>query len=220
MAPRDAPGSETQEEALVEILRGFPRRQSSARLKRAPSAYGKRGARWVEYRVEVASDADQIYGYWQAFVATGILRSVSMSRRWPDVAGLTFILEFSNGQSRLDHEGLIGSGFRGNVKQSSDEDVIKALRRSASESQVELVDIQFARPLGRLAPEITVETADPAQFRRIAEARLRAIADPILHRADAPMSEGIYIQVRDSDRRWIASYAHAVRAGGTLFATA
>jgi hypothetical protein len=161
--------------------------------------------------MRLRSSFDQVRAYWQGDVASGVLRELSRKRKWPRVLGHRFILALPKGRQRFDHESVLGRAFQGTIKKASEAELRKLLEDSSASAGVRLMAVRFARPLGRLAPQITVETSDPRAFARNAADRVWKIVAPINHGAVRPRAEGTFVYVHDQNRVWVAVFGYAVR---------
>jgi hypothetical protein len=130
------------------------------------------------------------------------------------VSGHRFTLILPGGRERFNSESVLGNAFRGTIDPASEQEIRRIVQESVPAAGLSLVELGFARPLGRLAPEVIVETAEPDVFVRQAEKNLWRIVAP-LNRADPrPRVEGTYVLVRDPTRTWVAASGYSVRTSG------
>jgi hypothetical protein len=200
-----------QRRALGRILAGLPSLRISGRLGRPPLQDGQRNTVWVYYKMRVRSSPDQVRAYWQGNLASGILRDMSRRRAWPRVRGHRFMLALPNGRQRFDSESVLGRALQGRTERASQGRIRMLLEQASSSAGVELVSIRFARPAGRLAPQITLETSDPHGFARDAAANVWKIVAPINHGAGRPRAEGTFVYVRTPQHVWVPVFGYAVR---------
>jgi hypothetical protein len=205
---------EAQSKQLSRILAGFPSLRVSARLGRPPAEDRRPRAAWVYYRLYARTAIDQVRGHWQGNVASGVLRDVSRQRSWPPVLGHRFTLVLPSGRRRFESESVLGRVFQGGIDRTSEGELRRLLQESANAAGVRLVQVRFARPLGRLAPQVTVQTGDPRGFVRNAAENVWKIARPINEGSGRPRAEGTFVYVTDPDDTWVAVFAYAVRASG------
>jgi hypothetical protein len=200
-----------QSRALARILGGFPSLRLSGRVGRPPREDGQPRAAWVYYKMRVQSAPDQVRAYWQGKVASGVLRDVSRRRQWPRVLGHRFTLALPNGRHRFDSESVLGRAFQGTIEAASEAELRTLLEESSVSAGVRMMAVRFARPLGRLAPQITVETSDPRAFARHAAENVWTIVSPINRGTVRPRAEGTFVYVHDPNRVWVAVFGYAVR---------
>lgn len=208
-----------QSQALGLTLRDLPSLRIAGRVGRPPPDVRRPRAAWVYYKMRVSSAPDYVRAHWQGWLASAVLRDASRNRRWPPVLGHRFTLARANGSQRLDSESALGQAFRGRIERASETELRKLLEESSRTAQVKLVAIRFARPLGRLAPEITVETSDPRRFLQNVAGNVWKIVAPINGGAGRPRAEGTFVYVRSPKRLWVAVFGYAVRTSSGTSAT-
>jgi hypothetical protein len=211
----------TQDETLQRILEGFPDlRISDARLGKPPTGYaGSAGATWVYYKIRAATDPHYVEGHWQALVVSGLLRQISSTHDWPRVRGHSFAIVLPSGQERPDSSSVLGHAFTGTIARSSERALRMFLEASAASVGATVTRIRFARPLGRLAPEVTVEVHDAAAFIENQAQNIWAIVEPVNRGTDRPRAEGTLVHVRNGRGTWVAESGYAVRAASGVSVT-
>jgi hypothetical protein len=210
---------DAQRRALRQILRGFERLQIvQASLKRPPPTYQRPRSAWLYYTFRSRSNIQYVRGVWQALVTSGILRDQSRRHGWPRVIGYSFFLVRPDGRRRLETESVLGTAFRGEVATSTARRLREILSKSSAEVGCRLLAVSFSRPLGRLVPEIAVETDDPRAFLRREADNTWTIVAGINRAKPRPLAEGTYLKVQDTRGAWVTYHGYAVRsAAGVSF---
>jgi hypothetical protein len=186
-------------------------RIAKAPPKKQPSGY------WLYFKSGASDSAQYVRGVWQGLIMAGVYLHEADRRGWirPRWFTQSVVLpggkELFNSGSRLSLSGPFSA--TGKVQQASEEKLVELVRAAALDAGVKLVSVEFGRPLGRVAVQITVVTGDPWEFVAEGDETKWKIVDPIL-RGDAPaLAEGTLLEVRDRKGRWVASSASGARLG-------
>jgi hypothetical protein len=207
-APADSarrPPRTAQHALLQDILRGFPETRLTGRVGAPARDWGERRHRsflqstWLYFTLRPRDEVDHVRQFWQASVAEGLLAGISKSRGWRPVTGATFFVVLPDGTRRFESASVIG-GSSGGIDHATEAEAEQALRESAASVGATLAGVRFPRPLGRLAIEAVVVTEHPERFTDRYLLNVGRIAQPVARRA-----EGVFIEVRTPDGRWVAA---------------
>ena len=200
------PPRSVQQSTLQQILRGFPETNVSGRVSAPAREWAPRSHSWISFKIRPRNTVEQVHQTWQTSVTAGLLAGISKSRGWRPVAGASITLVLANGKERFQSEGILGGAFRGGIDHVAEAEAERLLRESAANVGARVVSVRFPRPLGRLAAEVVVATDRPQAFADRSLANLNAIAEALWRRA-----EGVYVEVRTIDGRWVAALGRSVR---------
>jgi len=201
---------ENQSAALDQLLEGFPTPSLiSGRVEETPD-----GA-WIRYEFKPSDDVDYVRALSQGDIASGVLAAMSRARGWPEIRGKSFTRHLPDGSRRLESESAVG-GLDADVREASEHEVVEELRAAAQAARVTLETVRFAHLNGRLAPEITVVTADPVGYAEDASRRTWTITEPIV---DRKLVEGTFVVVSSEQGEWVHAAGYSVRLHGGVCVT-
>jgi hypothetical protein len=206
---------------LIAILNGFPERLLTAELGRPPEGFRPTApprARWLYYTISLSVRQDYIRARWQGAIASGLYRDVAPTPKLPPLDGHTFFVVRPGRPKKFDHEARISRSFEGATARRPREALLRLIKVGARKAGLRIERVQFADPLNYLAPEIFAVAPRPRAFLADQADSVDAIIRPIAIAQGQPLSDGVYLEVRDSRRRWLSSDGVAVRAGIQLSA--
>jgi hypothetical protein len=189
-----------------------------ARIGGPPRSFAAGRGVWIYYDIRAPNDPSVVKGEWQASITSGLLRQISRSRGWPSVKGHSFTLVLPSGATRFDSANALGHP-PSNITTISEKALEAILRASSQRVGLALTRIQYLRQHGHLAPEIVVEATDPRAFVRDKAKLIWAIVEPVNRGDGHPRAEGVYVDVRDSDGRWVVASGYSVRTGAGVSAS-
>jgi hypothetical protein len=207
-----------QQQLLARLLRGLAGSDiARATIGPPPLSFGRpRGTVWlyVEIRGRASNGAGHVRGHWQASILTGLLRDLSVARRFPRIDGQSLVEVLPDGSKK--RVGASSIDLEPQTIVSTSEAGLRAVlaRAAASASvPVTLVKVTFRRPLGRLAPELLVRTGEPRRFAADGPARVRELFGGITGWGGRPRAEGAYVEVYDTRGRFVLASGYSVRTG-------
>jgi hypothetical protein len=215
-----------QDDLLKQLLRGFTRgRIAEASIGVPPSPFDESedvaavpGPRWIVYKIRADDKFDYKRGKWQALVASGLMRDLSETSGLPPIVGHSFTILRPNGAEEYDAASTIfASSATGSPEARVDHEYLKdVVRGKAAEVAAKLVELRTEKPLDRSAPEVILSVDSPKAFAANLYNNIWEIVGPLNGERERPLTEGAYVEVRDTIGRLVAISAYSVRtAQGT-----
>ncbi|HEX6700996.1 MAG TPA: hypothetical protein VF101_09735 [Gaiellaceae bacterium] len=199
---------------LRKILKGIPSSHiARVEIGDPPNGNGPQGRTWLYFDIAAADDYHYVRGLWEGLVVAGLFIDASREEALPRLWGRTFTIVRANGRKIYDGSSPMYRPFRGDTTRASSHQIVSLLKQSASTVNAKLLSVSFARPLGRLAPEAVVVVNDPSAFLADRDNNVWKIVRPINAGNGRPQAEGVYLDVRDADNRWVTLSAYSVRTG-------
>ncbi len=206
-----------QQALLQEILRAIPDTRITGKVGAPTRDWGVNRhasfarSSWLYFKLRPRDVVEHVQQSWQADIAEGLLAGISKSRGWRPVTGSSITVVLPDGRERFDSGSARGGAFRGGIDHLTEAEAERDLRASAARVGAEVETLRFPRPLGRLAAEVVVVTDRPSAFADRSRASVWAIIEPVLSRL-----EGVYIEVRARDGRWVAALGTSTRGFSTI----
>jgi hypothetical protein len=208
-----------QNDLLTQIRRGFVNSQIvEAELSPPPPPYdesddikGIAGATWVSYKIEAKDMFAYKRGKWQAMVASGLLRDISTVRSLPPIVGHSFTMVSATGSERYDASATITGGGSSPTAGVPTAQLKELVKQAAPQVKAALADFRMNKPLGLWAPEVVLQTSDPQIFMGNLYNNIWDVVGSLNGERGAPLTEGAYVEVRDSSGKLLAVSAFAAR---------
>lgn len=208
-----------QNDLLTQILRGFVNSQIvEAKLSPPPPPYdesddieGIPSATWVSYKIEAKDMFAYKRGKWQALVASGLLRDMSTVRSLPPIVGHSFTMVSATGSERYDASATITGGGPSPAAGVPTAQLKELVKQAAPQVKAALADFRMNKPLGLWAPEVVLQTSDPQVFMGNLYNNIWDVVGSLNGESGTPLTEGAYVEVRDSSGKLLAVSAFAAR---------
>jgi hypothetical protein len=167
--------------------------------------------RWARLSVRApATDGSHVEPEWEAYILAGAARELMHEAAAGDLVGMDVILRLPGGKE-ISQDFVAGDiAFGQQYVSGTNDDVIAAVRQSASEAGLKILSVRVLHPMGP-APVVIAETADPAEFVRNAG----TLSARLFRRGGIPY-EGYYLEVRDATSKSadpLLIHAEALRLG-------
>ena len=199
---------------LKKILKGIPSSHiARVEIGDPPIGNGPKGRTWLYFDIAAPDDYQYVRGFWEGLIVTGLFMDVSQQQKLPRLWGRTFTIVRANGKRIYDGSSPIYRPFKGDTTRANGQRIVALLEQSASTVNAKLQSVTFARPLGRLAPEVVVVANDPSAFLADRDQNVWKIVRPINAGNGRPRAEGVYLDVRDANNQWVTLSAYSVRTG-------
>ena len=211
------PPSAKQQLLLEQMAASFPRRAViSARIAKAPPKERPSGY-WLYFKSRASSSPQYVRGIWQSEIIAGLYLHEANAHGWvrPRWYDNTIVLpggkeRFDSG-SRLSLTGPFSAS--GRIEAESKERLRELIGAGAARAGVRLVSVEFGRPLGQPAVQVTVVTDDPRGFVAEAGTKRGAIIGPINPDEGPALAEGALLEVSDRRGRWVFASGYSLRLG-------
>ncbi len=210
------PPSAGQQRLLEQMAASFPRRAViSARIAKAPPQ-GRPSGYWLYFRNGASTEAAYARGIWQSEIIAGLYLFEAQTRGWVRPRWYENTLVLQGGKERV--EGGTAVPLSGplaataKIAPATEKELLRLLRAAAAAAGVELRRVEFAQPLGRIAVDATVVTADGRRFLNDVEGRSK-LSTAVRAADSTALAEGMLLEARDRQGRWVFSSGSATRLG-------
>ena len=180
-----------------------------------PLKWGAPVDRWLYIDVKGRDRFDLVRAAWQADLVSGSLHDATIAQGWTRLVGESqFWIRPGRRRQELERSAL-GQSF-GEVDDISRDEVVKAVGGFAATHQL-LTRSVVTRRLhgGGTVAEIVFRTTRPRRVLRAGSAPMWDLVSAFGRQGERPRVEGIFVEVRVPDGRWVFRFGYSFRSSTT-----